>query len=208
MASLSMVIGFFLIYGVIITYDSTKVYGSITYGEIIKSVKASEKKSDSCLESYQDFKRGGLLLDKYLNSYSAYLLDLNKEEIPDDALLVLQELQCKANNIIALENPSSTLLSAAMLVDGRYYFKLGDTLKGEYYFNNYYEGWYMKALLMAERLPKRGDLLFPFLSYAINNNKTNDAAKVCEKPVNGIEGFCNIIFANQLLVRLSKLIVL
>ena len=57
----------------------------------------------------------------------------------------------------------------------------------------------MKALLMAERLPKRGDLLFPFLSYAINNNKTTDAAKVCEKQVKGIEGFCNIIFANQLL---------
>ena len=57
----------------------------------------------------------------------------------------------------------------------------------------------MKALLIAERLPKRGDLLFPFLSYAINNNKTTDAAKVCEKQVKGIEGFCNIILANQLL---------
>ena len=198
-ASLSVVIGFFLIYGAIITYDSTKVVGSITYGEIIKSIKENEIKPDSCLENYRDFKRGGLLLEKYLNSYSAYLLEFNEEEIPDDALLVLQELQCKANKIIALENPSNLLLSTAMLVDGRYYFKLGDTSKGEYYINNYYEDWYMKALLMAERLPKRGDLLFPFLSYAINNNKTDDAVKVCEKPAKGIEGFCNIILANQLL---------
>ena len=177
-----MVIGF-LIYGAVITYDSIKVVRSITYGEIIKSIKANEKKPDSCLENYRDFKRGGLLLEKYLNSYSAYLLNLNEEEITDDALLVLQELQCKANKIIALENPSNLLLSTAMLVDGRYYFKLGDTSKGEYYFKNYYEGWYMKALLMAERLPKRGDLLFPFLSYAINNNKSDDTVKVCEKQV-------------------------
>ena len=202
-ASFSIVIAFFLIYGVFITYDSTKVVKSITYGEIIKSIKVNEKKSDSCLESYQDFKRGGLLLERYLNSYSSYLLKLNKEEISDDALLVLHEIQCKANNIIALEKPSNTLLSTAMLVDGRYYFALGGTSKGESYFKNYYEDWYMKALLMAERLPKRGDLLFPFLSYAINNNKTNDAAKVCEKKVKGIEGFCNIIFANQLLSSIN-----
>ncbi len=197
--SLSIVIGFFLIYGAIITYDSTKVYASITYGEINKSIKVNNKKSDSCLESYRDFKRGGLLLEKYLNAYSAYLLKLSEEEIPDDALLVLQELQCKANKIISMEHPSNTLLSTAMLVDARYYFNLGETSKGKDYFKNYYEGWYMKALLMAERLPKRGDLLFPFLSYAINNNKTKDAAKLCQRQVKGIQGFCNIIFANQLL---------
>ncbi|MDA9558451.1 hypothetical protein N9R86_00585 [Alphaproteobacteria bacterium] len=197
--SLSIVIGFFLIYGAIITYDSTKVFASITYGEINKSIKVNNKKPDSCLESYRDFKRGGMLLEKYMNVYSAYLLKLSEEEIPDDALLVLQELQCKANKIIAMENPSNIFLSTAMLVDARYYFGLGGTSKGEYYFKNFYDGWYMKALLMAERMPKRGDLLFPFLSYAINNNKTDDAAKVCERKVKGIQGFCNIIFANQLL---------
>ena len=96
-----LVIGFFLIYGAIITFDSTKLAESINYGSIIKSIKDNEKKSDTCLESYRDFKRGGLLLEKYLNSYSAYLLMLNEEEINNDALLVLQELQCKANSIIA-----------------------------------------------------------------------------------------------------------
>ena len=87
---------------------------------------------------------------------------LNEEEINNDALLVLQELQCKANSIIALESPSNALLSTAMLVDGRYYFKLGNTSKGEYYLNNYYEDWYMKALLIAERLPKEEIYYFHF----------------------------------------------
>ena len=30
-------------------------------------------------------------------------------------------------------------------------------------------------------MPKRGDLIMPFLSYAINNNKNNDALKICKK---------------------------
>ena len=86
-----------------------------------------------------------------------------------------------------------------MLVDGKYYFRFGSTIKGIDYFKNYYDSWYMKALLMGKRLPKRGDLLFPFLSYAINNNKTIDAVKVCKTDARGIAGFCDIIFAYQLL---------
>merc|ERR1711966_35365 len=54
---------------------------------------------------------------------------------------------------------------------------------------------------MADRMPKRGDLLFPFLSYAINNNKTEDAVKVCQTDARGIAGFCDIIFAYQLLEK-------
>ena len=124
---------------------------------------------------------------------------LNKEEITEDSLTVLQEVQCTANKIIALGNPNNLLLSTAMLVDGKYYFRLGSTQKGRDYFKNYYDNWYMKALLMSKRLPKRGDLLFPFLSYAINNNKTIDAVKVCKTGARGIAGFCDIIFAYQLL---------
>ena len=30
-------------------------------------------------------------------------------------------------------------------------------------------------------MPKRGDLIMPFLSYAVNNNKNEDALKICKK---------------------------
>ena len=61
------------------------------------------------------------------------------------------------------------------------------------------ENWHNKALKMSKELPKRGDLLFPYLSYAINNNKSNDAAIICESRAIGIEAFCDLIFAYQLL---------
>ncbi len=194
-------IGVFLAYGSYMTYHSTKVYSSLKYGNIIKTIKTTENKSDLCLGKYKDFNRGGVLLTQFLNSYSSYLLVLELEEITDDALTVLKDLQCRANKIISLGQSSKSLLTTAMLVDGKYYFRLGLTQEGKDYFKNYYDDWYMKALIMAERLPKRGDLLFPFLSYAINNNKTEDAIKVCEKDIKGIDGFCEIIAAYQLLER-------
>ena len=196
--SCSIMISFFLIYGAFITYNSTKAYAELNYGKIINNIKEN-KKANLCLANYKSINRGELPLSKFLNSYSIYLLELQKEEITDDSLLVLKALQCKANEIIALGNPSNSLLSTAMLVDSRYYFSLGTTQEGKIYFQNNYDDWYMKALLMTKILPKRGDLLFPFLSYAINNNKTKDAVKVCEKEVKGIEGFCTIISAYQLL---------
>ena len=30
-------------------------------------------------------------------------------------------------------------------------------------------------------MPNRGDLLLPFLSYAISNGKSNDALNICKK---------------------------
>jgi len=197
--SASVVIGIFLIYGSYMTYHSIKLYSSLTYENIIKNVKTNKKTSGLCLTQYKNFYRGGVILTQFLNSYSSYLLMLEKEEITEDALAVLKELQCTANKIISLGNSSNILLSTAMLVDGKYYFRFGSTQEGKNYFKDYYGNWYMKALLMTEKLPKRGDLLFPFLSYAIGNNKTTDAIKVCEKSVKGIEGFCDIIYAYQLL---------
>ena len=30
---------------------------------------------------------------------------------------------------------------------------------------------FIKLIILAETMPKRGDLILPFLSYAVNNNK-------------------------------------
>ena len=119
------------------TYHSTKVNSSLNYGSIIKNIKANKKKFGLCEGQYKKFNRGGVDLTEFLNSYSTYLLMLNKEEITEDSLTVLQEVQCTANKIIALGNPNNLLLSTAMLVDGKYYFRLGSTQKGRDYFINY-----------------------------------------------------------------------
>ena len=42
-------------------------------------------------------------------------------------------------------------------------------------------------------MPNRGDLLLPFLSYAVNNNKNNDALNICKKNISGLEAFCYLI---------------
>ena len=52
----------------------------------------------------------------------------------------------------------------------------------------------------VKQLPARGDLIMPFLSYAISN-KNEDAIKVCEQSVKGLEAICDLIKANQLLVK-------
>ena len=56
-----------------------------------------------------------------------------------------------------------------------------------------------KALLMSKNIPSRGDLIMPFLSYAVNNNKNNDAMNICKKSVKGLEAMCDLIKANQIL---------
>ena len=55
--------------------------------------------------------------------------------------------------------------------------------------------------MMSEIMPQRGDLIMPFLSYAINNNKNKDAVKICEKSVKGLDSICDLITANQILAR-------
>ena len=47
-------------------------------------------------------------------------------------------------------------------------------------------------------MPKRGDLLLPFLSYAVNNDKINDAFKICKKNSKRNRGILYLIKANQI----------
>ena len=48
-------------------------------------------------------------------------------------------------------------------------------------------------------MPNRGDLLLPFLSYAISNGKSNDALNICKKNISGLDAFCYLIKANSIL---------
>ena len=56
---------------------------------------------------------------------------------------------------------------------------------------------------MSEELPKRGDLILPFLSYAVNNGKNEHAVEICNKSAKGIEAICDLIKANQILAKIN-----
>lgn len=115
------------------------------------------------------------------------------------AFNVLYEVQCKANEIVFSGNYTSSLLASAMHIDTSFYYKFGETDIGLKYLERNYENWFNKAFIIARDMPKRGDLILPFLSYAVNNNKIKDAEKICKTPVKRIEAFCDLITANKLL---------
>ena len=86
-----------------------------------------------------------------------------------------------------------------MKADTDYYYKFeGIDYKKNRIIKNY-EKWLYKAKIISETMPNRGDLLLPFLSYAVNNNKINDAVEICKKKIVGIESFCFLILASNTL---------
>mgnify|MGYP007000405299 len=81
----------------------------------------------------------------------------------------------------------------------QFYYKFGDTKIGKNYIEKNYDNWFDKALIMSKVMPNRGDLIMPFLSYAITENKSKDAAKICAQPLEGIEGMCDLFSSYQIL---------
>ena len=72
---LNICIGLFLFYGAFLTYQSTKVNKSLNYTVIAQNIKTNENSSKKkCLKFYQDFQRGGFILDRFLSGYSSYVM--------------------------------------------------------------------------------------------------------------------------------------
>ena len=193
-------IGFFLFYGSYLTYQNTKVGPLLDYNAILQNMENNKKNSNyQCLSFYTDSNRGGFLLDRFLSGYSSYVMQLKIEDIDEQALKVLKELRCKANEMIKANNYTSSLLTTAMQTDTDFYYKFkNNELRNDLGSTNYSD-WLYKANILAETISKRGDLLLPFFSYAINNDKITDVLKICEKRVLGIESFCYLIKASQIL---------
>tara|TARA_A100001011_G_scaffold227775_1_gene235910 strand:- start:12034 stop:14148 length:2115 start_codon:yes stop_codon:yes gene_type:complete len=198
-ALMFLFIGLFLFYGAYITYASTKTNSMLKYSKIINGKNDSNSKNKECLAFYDNFNRGGLVLDRFLHGYSSHLFTLDIENVDDNALYVFYQLQCKANNIIKEGIASSSLLNTSMQADTNFYYKFGKTQLGINYIEKNYNNWLEKALMMSKDMPNRGDLIMPFLSYAINSNKSEDAVKICKKSVKGIEAMCDLISANEIL---------
>ena len=60
------------------------------------------------------------------------------------------------------------------MADTDFYYKFA-TMKIKNMLNKNYGDWLYKANKISEYMPNRGELLLPFLSYAVNNNKAQDA---------------------------------
>ena len=193
-------IGIFLFYGSYLTYQTTKVNYLLDYNAILQNMENNEKNSNQeCLNFYKDSNRGGFMLDRFLSGYSSYVMQLKVEDIDEKALKVLKELRCKANELIKENNYTSSLLTTAMQAETDFYYKFRKNELSHGLVNINYNDWLYKANILAETIPKRGDLLLPFLSYAVNNDKINDVLKICEKKVFGIESFCYLIKASHIL---------
>ena len=195
-----VLISIFLFYGTYLSISSIKVNSKMKYAKIAEYIKSDKDQSNKCLSFYNDNDRGGFLLDRFLSQYSSYIFATDITKLDNMAFNVLYELQCKANLIIDSNKYSLALLSTAMQVDTNFYYKFGTSDEGKVYLEKNYVNWLNKAIIMAQQMPDRGDLILPFLSFAINNNKNEDALKVCSMPVKGIEAFCYLITANNLLM--------
>ena len=108
-------------------------------------------------------------------------------------------MQCKANELIRSNNFTSSLLATAVQVDTDYYYKFGDAKFHKDLVVINYKNWLFKANILSDVMPNRGDLLLPFLSYAVNKNKSNDALNICKKNINRLEAYCYLIRANNIL---------
>ena len=131
-------------------------------------------KDKECLSFYSNFNRGGYLLNRLLNGYNAHIITLNEGDIHETDLKVLNELQCKANELIRTNNFTSSLLATAVQVDTDYYYKFGDAKFNSDLVVTNYKNWLFKANVLSEIMPNRGDLLLPFLSNVL---------KICSKVI-------------------------
>ena len=192
--------GCFVFYGSYLNYQSIRVNSLLNYKAISQYLNNKKYTNDQeCLSYYNDFNRGGYMLDMFLSGYMGHLMTIEKNKVDDKDLRLLEELKCKANDLIKTNNFTTSLLSTAIQADTDFYYKFVDVEDKKDQINKNYKYWLYKANVLAERMPNRGDLLLPFLSYAISNGKSNDALNICKKNISGLDAFCYLIKANSIL---------
>ena len=72
------------------------------------------------------------------------MFSLDIEDIEENDFFVLDQLQCKANEIIMAGRANSLLLNTAMQVDTKFYFKFGKTDLGKRYIDENYPKWFIR----------------------------------------------------------------
>jgi hypothetical protein len=192
--------GCFVLYGSYLNYQSIRINSLLNYTAITQYLDNKKYTNDKeCLSYYNDLNRGGYMLDIFLSGYMAHIMTIEKNNVDEKDLRLLEELKCKANDLIKTSNFTISLLSTAIQAETDFYYKFGDIEDKKDQLDQNYKNWLFKANILAEKIPNRGDLLLPFLSFAVSNDKSNDALNICKKNISRLEAFCYLIEANNIL---------
>ena len=103
--------GCFVLYGSYLNYQSIRVNSLLNYKAISQYLNNKKYTNDQeCLSYYNDFNRGGYMLDMFLSGYMGHLMTIEKNKVDDKDLRLLEELKCKANDLIKTNNFTTSLI--------------------------------------------------------------------------------------------------
>ena len=92
------------------------------------------------------------------------------------------------------------LLSSSILMDTKIFFSNSHISKTLIDSEKKFENLKNKVLILAEKAPKRGDLIMPFIAIAFKKNRLDVINDICNRRnVKGEEGYCNLVKGYQIL---------
>ena len=190
--------GIFLIYGAWLQYYYTKEFKKISYGAISKLVLKQSLDNIVC-EGYYDDKRGGFTLIPFMNGFPDYIIS-NQMPFQEQDLKVIEGVQCLALSNIRKGIASLDLISASVLLDSKLYFSGNEDAKNLFNYKKKYSQLKERSIELVNIAPKRGDLIVPFISLAMEKQKFDDAMFFCKnKDIKGLESICHLVTAAYLL---------
>ena len=142
--------------------------------------------------------KGGSTVAPFMNSFPDFL-KRNNIEYNQTYIKILQSLQCISEDIIFNSEPTLGLLSSSILMDLKYFFLTQMAIKNLIDSEKKFEKLKNKVFVLAEKAPKRGDLIMPFIAIAFKINRLDEVAdEICKQmKIKGVEGYCNLIKGYQ-----------
>ncbi|MDC3057259.1 hypothetical protein OA100_00225 [Alphaproteobacteria bacterium] len=199
------IVGLFLFFGAFLTFSHTKEYKKISYGALAEFSQNQNLNNIECKDYYNAIK-GGSTVAPFMTSFPDFL-KRNNIEYNQTYIKILQSLQCISEDIIFNSEPTLELLSSSILMDTKIFFSDSMAIKNLIDSEKKFEKLKEKVFVLAERAPKRGDLIMPFIAIAFKINRLEVADEICKNEnIQGVEGYCNLIKGYQTLNKayLSK----
>ena len=195
--------GLFLSFGAWLTFSYTKEFNKISFGGLSKLVNEQSLNNIECDGFYND-NRGGFTLIPFMNVFPSYIIS-NQLPFEEQTLKVIEGVQCLARAAIKKGSASLDLISASVLLDSKLYFSGNKDAKNIFNSSKKYIYLKEKSLALVERAPKRGDLIVPYISLAVEQEKFDDAMIFCKnKEIKGIESICQLVLAVHALKQVNN----
>ncbi|MEC8099932.1 MAG: hypothetical protein VX089_01825, partial [Pseudomonadota bacterium] len=193
-----ILIGLFLLFGSYLTYSHTKEYKKISFGGLAEFSQYQDLNNIQCKDYYNAIK-GGSTVAPFMNSFPDYM-KRNNIEYNETYIKILQSLQCISEDIIFNSEPTLGLLSSSILMDSKIFFSESTAIKNLIDSEKNFEQFKNKVFVLADKAPKRGDLILPFIAIAFKTNRLDVINEICSNDkIKGVEGYCNLIKGYQLL---------